>query len=161
MNLTEFRATRRDVTDLNAALQLWFDAPTAGHVYDGDCYIENHDGHLNLQLYNDGFVADSRTPDGLASLEAILYTWCLSESGREWDIPEDVRKFIIAILDCMTYDEFAEALTANFADPHSGVCHFQTYCDVNQVVLDCTNDDMDAATALYDAASPWLRGVSA
>ena len=74
MTLEQFRATGRDVADLQTVDPNAFDAPSPGRVYAGDLYIEYAGGEgAFLTLGNEQLVGT------LEELEAELYDFGVRE----------------------------------------------------------------------------------
>lgn len=150
----EFTAARTDCACLQTEFKdLVFDAGQRGHLYPDGLYIEIcADGSLYLRLIQEEYTGT------LQELEAILYAFyldCADES--EWP-SEDVRRYVMGMMDTGDWEKFGKALRGSHAD----------YCDDNQVALDvvapslgldadkdCTPELLDAAADLQDRAAPY------
>jgi hypothetical protein len=164
----EFQATREECADLGARMGAdYFEkSPRAGYLYAGSCYIEREpDGTFYLLLHR----AEYRSPE-LEKLEAILYSWAITEFPEEFDMPDDVHRFLCE-LQRFGDDKFATAMLANLNDPDPLNCHMHDFCDANQCALDAlgedvtddsTDEDAQAIIArafdIYERARPYLRG---
>jgi hypothetical protein len=152
--LTDFIASRETCADIGERIGADLDGVHSGFVYAGDCYIEQEpDGSFYLMLHRDEYRSTNIT-----ELEAILYSWALSELPDEMELPDDVHAFVCELQGCIGDENFAKALLANMAEPDAYICHFHDYCDANQCALNVAHDEVDAAIELYTKARPALRG---
>lgn len=153
MTFSDFQKSRRECADLS---QIVSDIEGQGFVYAGDAYIEKCEGgEYMLTLHNQGWM----TPDtSLEFMEAILYSWCLSECPDGMGLLPEVHDFICNLQDAMGLERFAEMMLLNRAETIPDVCHMHDYCDPNQCALDVTCGNIDHAAAIYNAARPFLRG---
>lgn len=183
MTFAEFQATKRYCDDLCEALG--FDAYDKegetllrGYIYTDDCHIEwVASGVYRLTLGRDIYESAN-----IEELEAMLYSWALTELPDDMGVPESVHEFLCQLQDSMTPQQFAAAMLANRDEANPSVCHMQDYCDANECAL-AAADTMrgrrmhgDAYTAtlgdyegdtdeliaeadeIYTAARPFIRG---
>lgn len=144
-NLAQFRATAKPCEDLATLHHGYFDAGKRGFIYDGDCWLQdNEDGTFWLQLHNEEWTGDRET------LESILFAWCLYECPESMGMGRCAHDIYCAI-PC-TLERMAQAIRENVAESITGVCHLHDIADVNQVAIDVTDDDEEAAHGIYDLA---------
>lgn len=180
ISLQAFQATRTECADLSTVIADECFIGIAGYVYMGDCVIER-DGEgytvtIGREIYT---TADGRT---LEHLEAMVYSWCLTEWPDAMGVSDDAHAFLCALQDSMTPWEFVDAMLANRDEANPSVCHMQDYCDANECALTAAQrmrddrlrgdamlatledyeDDTDSliaeADTIYNASRPFIRG---
>lgn len=152
--LRDFRVTRAWREHLDTYTM--FAAPNdTGFIYLGGClHIKQFDDEWYLQIGS----GEWKSTD-LGHIEAILYSWALTEGHIDIDPESDAFAFIRELQDAMTLDQFATAIERNANESNPNVDHMHDFADANQCMLDAlhtTRFDDDRMEAAWQAAMPYI-----
>lgn len=177
MTYTDFLATATPCANLNALMDYAVEDENGQPIIDCGVVYADRAAYITAQV--DGFTFHvgnvGRFDADVNALAPLAYAYALAECPEKLGVPDDVHAFICALQSEIGDDNFAAAMLANADESDAGVCHFHDYCDANQIALDAAAscygsrdpqdagdyDDIEKASAIYDAARPFLRGGAA